>query len=69
MYTVLTGTHGLCLRVEISKNIYPCKPHFYYIKVGCKGSKSHERATMMQSYTKFLAFYGVVVVVYVCARA
>ena len=19
------------------KNVYPCKPHFYYIKVGCKG--------------------------------
>ena len=19
------------------KNIYPCKPQFYYIKVGCKG--------------------------------
>ena len=19
------------------KNVYPCKPQFYYIKVGCKG--------------------------------
>ena len=20
-----------------NKNVYPCKPQFYYIKVGCKG--------------------------------
>ena len=34
---VLTSTHNLCLRAKIRKNVYPCKPHFYYIKVGCKG--------------------------------
>ena len=34
---VLTSTHYLCLRAKIRKNIYPCKPQFYYIKVGCKG--------------------------------
>ena len=35
---VLTSTHDLCFRAKISKkNVYPCKPHFYYIKVGCKG--------------------------------
>ena len=22
---------------KIRKNVYPCKPQFYYIKVGCKG--------------------------------
>ena len=34
---VLTSTHNLCFRAEIRKNVYPCKPQFYYIKVGCKG--------------------------------
>ena len=27
----------LCFRAKIRKNVYPCKPQFYYIKVGCKG--------------------------------
>ena len=31
---VLTSTHNLCFG---EKNVYPCKPQFYYIKVGCKG--------------------------------
>ena len=35
---VLTSTHNLCFRANIRrKNEYPCKPQFYYIKVGCKG--------------------------------
>ena len=34
---VLTSTHNLCFRAKIRKNVYPCKPHFYYIKEGCKG--------------------------------
>ena len=35
---VLTSTHDLCFRAKIrKKNVYPCKPQFYYIKVGCKG--------------------------------
>ena len=33
----LTSTHNLCFRAEIRKNVYPCKPQFFYIKVGCKG--------------------------------
>ena len=33
----LTSTHDLCFRAKIRKNVYPCKPQFYYIKVGCKG--------------------------------
>ena len=34
---VLTSTHNLCFRAKIRKNVYPCKPQFYYMKVGCKG--------------------------------
>ena len=35
---VLTSTHNLCFRAKmLKKNEYPCKPQFYYIKVGCKG--------------------------------
>ena len=34
---VLTRTHNLCLRAKIRKNVYPCTPQFYYIKVRCKG--------------------------------
>ena len=33
----LTSTHDLCFGAKIRKNVYPCKPQFYYIKVGCKG--------------------------------
>ena len=34
---VLTSTHNQCFGAKIRKNVYPCKPQFYYIKVGCKG--------------------------------
>ena len=34
---VLRSTHNLCFSAKIRKNVYPCKPQFYYIKVGCKG--------------------------------
>ena len=34
---VLTSTHNQCFGVKIRKIIYPCKPQFYYIRVGCKG--------------------------------
>ena len=35
---VLTSTHNICFRAKIKKNnVYPCKPQFYYIKVGCTG--------------------------------
>ena len=34
---VLTTTHNLCFRAKIKKNVYPCKPQFYYTEVGCKG--------------------------------
>ena len=31
------STHDLCFTAKIRKNVYPCKPQFYYINVGCKG--------------------------------
>ena len=31
------STHNQCLKEKIRKNVYPCKPKFYYIKVGGKG--------------------------------
>ena len=32
------STHNLCFRAKKKENnVYPCKPQFYYIKVGCKG--------------------------------
>ena len=34
---VLTSIHDLCFRAKIRENVYPCKPQFYYIKVGCTG--------------------------------
>ena len=33
----LTSTHNLCFRAKIRKNVYPCKPQFYFIKVEWKG--------------------------------
>ena len=34
---VLTNTHNLCFGAKIRKKVYPCKPQFYYIRLGCKG--------------------------------
>ena len=31
------STHNICFRAKIRKNKYPCKPQYYYVKVGCKG--------------------------------
>ena len=36
-YTVLMSTYNLCLRAKKRKTLYPYKPQFYYIEVGCKG--------------------------------
>ena len=42
------STHNLCFRAKIRKKVYPCKPQFYYIKVGCKvGYKSYGHVIMM----------------------
>ena len=40
-WAVLTSTHRLCFRANIRNNVYLCSPQFHYIKVGCKGYKSH----------------------------
>ena len=34
---------------KYENNVYPCKPQFYYIKVGCKGSTLHGHVCMMKS--------------------
>ena len=35
---VLPCTNNLCFRAKIRKKyVYPCKPQFYYLKVGCEG--------------------------------
>ena len=31
------STHNLCFGAKIRKNVYLCKPQFFYIKGGCKG--------------------------------
>ena len=50
---VLTSTHNLCFRAKITrKNVYPCKPQFQYIKVGCKGYSLHGLVIMMYSSTR-----------------
>ena len=36
---VLTSAHNLFLSRNKKNNMYPCKPQFYYIKVGFKGVK------------------------------
>ena len=35
---VLTSTHNVLSR-NMKNNVYPCKPQFYYIKVGFNGVK------------------------------
>ena len=42
------STHNLCFRAKIRKNVYPCTPQFYFIKVGCKGCTFHEHVCMMK---------------------
>ena len=34
---IKTSTHDLLFRAKIRKNVYHCKPRFYYLIVGCKG--------------------------------
>ena len=34
---VLTSTHSLYFGAKLRKKLYPSKPQFYYINVGCKG--------------------------------
>ena len=40
-----------------NKNVYPCKPQFYYIKVGFKGSKLYRHVFMMEYIKTHLFFH------------
>ena len=40
---------------KIRKNVYPCKPQFYYIKVGCKGV-CVTRTCFRDEYCVYLSF-------------
>ena len=31
------STHDLGFRAKIRDNVYPCKPQFYYLRMGCEG--------------------------------
>ena len=37
-------------------NVYPCKPPFYYVKVGFRGSKLYSRGFVMKRNVKFYLF-------------
>ena len=37
----LMSTHNQSLRRKIRKNAHPCKPQYYYVKVGCKVGINH----------------------------
>ena len=61
LFTVLlTSTHNLCFRAKIRKSVYPCKPQFYYIKVGCKGVLfSRTCLHDDKKYTKNITFHHI----------
>ena len=44
---VLTSTHNLFLSRNNKNNVYPCKPQFYYIKWGLRGSKLYRYVFVM----------------------
>ena len=41
------------LEQKYENNVYPCKPQFYYIKWGVRGSKLHGHAIMMNTSSRF----------------
>ena len=41
------STHNLCFRLKIGKNVYPCTPQFYIIKVGVLRYICHGHVIMM----------------------
>ena len=48
---VLTSTVPTIYVLEQKKeiNVYPCKPQFYFIKVGCDGYKSHGHVILIKA--------------------
>ena len=53
---VLTSTRNLCSEQNKKNNVFPCKPQFYYIKVGFKGAKLYRHV--------FVIFYTILVVLW-----
>ena len=51
----IKSTHNLCFRAKIRKNVYPCKPQFYYMKVGVRGSTLHGLVIIMFSSREILS--------------
>ena len=49
---VLTSTHNLCFGSEIRKIGIPCKPQYFYIKLGLKGYTLHGHIFLMLLDTK-----------------
>ena len=47
--------HNLCFGSKIKKEVYPCTPQYYYIKVGLKGYTLHG-----------LVFLMVIVIIFHC---
>ena len=41
------STYNICFNRNKKNNVYPCKPQFYYIKVGFKGVKLYRRVFVM----------------------
>ena len=66
---VLTSTHNLCFFFSRNKknNVYPCKPQFYYIKVGFKGVKTIW-ACFRDGYYCMMPVQQVVSGIYWCAN-
>ena len=55
------STHNLCFRAKIRKNVYPCTPQFYYIKVGYKGVYITQTCLHdVPQFVKCIVFYGVI---------
>ena len=54
---VRTGSNDvstICvLEQKYEKNVYPCKPKFYYIKKGLKGCKLHGRVSMINRLNEY----------------
>ena len=45
--------HNLFLSRNKKNNVYPCKPQFYYIKVGFKGGSKLYRHVFVMKYKKY----------------
>ena len=48
--------HSMFLSWNKKNNLYPCKPQFYYIKMGFKGSKLYRRVFVMLK-TMFITIF------------